>query len=289
MNVAKKLIFIFQEHQLYVSLEAFDVDIEAFNEKHGCIGRSAQSLSLQYSEVFDLTQFLHPSKRLSIALSCGINHVLMSQFAKIRAKELGIPYKQPKLNLTSKEKKLVAASFREAKLHFDKTQNKPHKQGLFEATHGARSWTGYTVRVSIYWHLLARNAHHRGWLFKKTKRFRNIAYASSHPHYPGLLPAPHLLSIHPKTKKQFTKFTTEYPMVEAGHLGIPHPSSSSSSARTLISFFGLTIGFEGVVSHADDRKDRHNHYWAVYTSGRKKDDEDDDFDTYYQDEIDPKL
>ncbi|KAF9485552.1 hypothetical protein BDN70DRAFT_927486 [Pholiota conissans] len=262
--------------------------------------QNSEILRRLYSDMFDKTTQLKPSERQAIALSCGINHILMSQYAKKRAKLYGLAYKPLKLRLTPREKLNIARCFRKAKYDFDRTRNKPHRHSTFHALHGDRlrlEWSGYRARISIFQHHIARNA--RGWLFKCPKIFKNLAYGSKHPYLAGRRPVPHLQYTHPMTKKRCTKLTKEFPMLEFGVMGcVPSAfdvasRSNRGLARTLLSFSKRVIRFEGVVAHADNvspEQDRGNHYWVAYLSNLTGPEKDKDgFSRYYSTDVIPAI
>ncbi|KAF9485539.1 hypothetical protein BDN70DRAFT_916926 [Pholiota conissans] len=251
-----------------------------------------------YSDTFNSSMQLKPSDRKAIAHSCGINHILMSQYAKKQAKLYGLPYKSLKLCLTPSEKLSIARCFQKAKHDFDQTRNKPHRQSTFRAPRADRlrgKWSGYQARTSIFQHHLVRNSC--GWLFKRPKTFKNFPYSPKHPYFAGRRPVPHLQYIHPTTKKHCTKLTKEYPMLELGVMGcVPSASdiasrSNKGLARTLISFSESVIRFEGVVAHVDTMsplRDRGNHYWASYSSNLTgPEEEKDEFSRYYLTDVIP--
>lgn len=235
-----------------------------------------KELTLSYVDIVNDNQHLKVSEPrcLSDNIGCIINYVLLTQYAKKRAKKFGVPYKPTarlKKRLTPSERSTIAYYFQKAKQAFDETQNKPHKDDVFYARRGPAGtlqyltlWSGHATRTSIFQHHLAAIVEPES--YTQPKVFRNDVYRPEHPLYPGRRPVPHLQATDPATNLQYTKFTTEYPLVLVGQNrgGLPgvYEAGSKGPARTLVSRVGGTHRFEGVVSH--DTTDPYNHYLAIW-------------------------
>jgi hypothetical protein len=233
--------------------------------------------TLTYVDIVNDNQHLRVSepKFLSNNIGCMINYALLTQYAKKRAKKNGLPYKltaRLKMRLTPSERSTIAYYFRKAKRAFNETQNKPHRDDMFYARCGPAdalqyltSWSGHAARTSIFQHHLAAIVEPES--YTRPKVFRNDVYRPNHPLYPGRRPVPHLQIIDPAINSQYTKFTTEYPLVPVGRNwgGLPR-AGSKGPARTLVSRIGAIHRFEGVVSH--DTMDSYNHYLATWDRHR---------------------
>ncbi|KAF8184427.1 hypothetical protein BJ912DRAFT_527089 [Pholiota molesta] len=167
------------------------------------------------------------------------------------------------MRLTPSEQSIIAFLFREAKQAFDEMQNKPDRGDTFYVTcePGFRlPWSGHEVLQSIFQHHLATKLHTNQYV----QVFRNDVYHPNHP-YSGQHPVPHLQVFDPTTHEQYTKPTTEYPLVRIGYNGggLPniHKSHSKGPARTVISQVEGVHQFEGVISH--NSFDPYNHYLAT--------------------------
>jgi hypothetical protein len=240
---------------------------------------SRKEPTLTYVDIVNDNQHLRVSELKFLSNNIGrmINYALSAQYAKKKAKKDGVPYKPTarlKMLLTPSERSTIAYYFRKAKRAFDETQNKPHRDDVFSARRGPADtlryltpcqWSGHAARASIFQHHLAAIVEPES--YTRPKVFRNDVYRPDHPLYPGRRPVPHLQIIDLAINSQYTKFTTEYPLVPVGRNwgGLPR-AGSKGPARTLVSRVGAIHRFEGVVSH--DTMDPYNHYLAIWDRHR---------------------